>query len=137
MRKPAVFLLTAIGMAAILALALFLFRPFAPPEAIRLAFRFIEDLQDGRIDDAYELTDRGSDVGTDVRVFAANQDVVFLSSSRHSVSLAGARPVQSRAQRIVRIIRRARVDPDFHDLPQRDAIHPDFPSVGYFLHGHR
>jgi|GEM_PF-2738397 len=112
MRKPVVLLLSAIGMATILALALFFFRPSAPPEAIGLAFHFIADLQEDRIDDAYKLTDQGGDVGTDVRTFAANEDVVFLSSSRHPVTLTGVRPLQSRAQRIIRIIRRARVDPD-------------------------
>jgi len=112
MRKPVVLFLSAIGMATILALALFLFRPSAPPGAIGLAFRFIADLQENRIDDAYKLTDQGGDVGTDVRMFAANEDVVYLSSSRHPVSLSWVRPVQSRAQRIVRIIRGARADPD-------------------------
>ena len=99
-------------MAAILAFALFFFRPSAPPEAMDLAFRFISDLQDKRVDDAYELTDHGSDVGTDARIFAANEDVVFLSSSRRPVSLSWARPLQSPAQRIARIIRGAHAEPD-------------------------
>lgn len=102
----------ALAAAAILGLALFLFRPFGPPEAAGLAFRFVADLQNGRIDDAYQLTDKGGDVGTDLRVFAANEDVVFLRSSRHSVSLVSVRPAQSRAQRMMRIIRGAPVDPD-------------------------
>jgi hypothetical protein len=99
-------------MATILALVLFFFRPSAPPEAMALAFRFVADLQDGRIDNAYKLTDQGSDVGTNVRVFSANEDIVFLVSSKHPVSLEWVRPTQSRAQRIARIIRRAQVDPD-------------------------
>lgn len=109
---PIFFLLSAVGMATILALALFFFRPSAPHEAMGLAFRFVADLQNGRINDAYKLTDQGSDVGTNVRVFAANEDVVFLVSSKHPVSVESVRPTQSRAQRIVRIIRRAQVDPD-------------------------
>lgn len=112
MRRPVVLLLLAIGIATILALALFFFRPSAPLEAIELAYRFIADLQENRIDDAYKLTDQGGDVGTDLRTFAANEDIVFLSSSRHPVSLSWVGPVQSRAQRIVRMIRGARVDPD-------------------------
>lgn len=102
----------AAATAAILALALFFFRPSGPPEAMGLAFRFVADLQNGRIEDAYQLTDQGGDVGTDVRAFAANEDVVFLASSRHSVSLVSVRPAQSRVQRIVRTIRGAQVDPD-------------------------
>jgi len=92
MKTLIVLLASAIGTAAILALALFFFCPSAPPEAIGLAFRFIADLQNGRIEDAYKLTDQGSDVGTDVRVFAANEDVVFLMSSKHPVLLESARP---------------------------------------------
>jgi hypothetical protein len=109
---PAVLLLSAVSSAVIVALAFFFLYPFAPPEAMSLASRFIADLQNGRINDAYELTDRGGDVGTNVLVFAANEDVLFLSSSRYPISLEWVRPMQSRAQRIARIIRRARADPD-------------------------
>jgi hypothetical protein len=112
LRTPIVSLLSAVGLAIILVLALFFFCPFAPPEPMALAFRFIADLQNGRIDDAYKLTDQGSDVGTNVRVFGANEDVVFLVSSKHPVFLEWVHPTQSRAQRIVRIIRRVQVDPD-------------------------
>ena len=112
MRKPLVLLLSAIGMATVLAFVFFFFRPSAPTEAIGLAFRFIADLQEAKINDAYELTDKRGDVGTDVRMFAANEDVAFLSSSRHPVSLSWVKPAQSWAQRIVSIIRGARVDPD-------------------------
>lgn len=107
-----IILLSAMGTATILAVAIFSFRPSASPEAIGLAFRFIADLRENRIGDAYELTDHGGDVGTDVRTFAAKADIVFLTSSRHPVSLSWVRPQQSRAQRIARIIRGARVDPD-------------------------
>ena len=100
------------SVAAILVFAFFFFRPSAPPGAVDLASRFVADLQDNRVDDAYALTDHGADVGTDLRRFAANEDVVFLSSSRHTVSLSWVRPLQSPAQRIMRIIRGARAEPD-------------------------
>jgi hypothetical protein len=104
--------LSSLGLAVVLVFAFLFFRPSAPVEAVSLAFRFIADLQDGRIDDAYKLTDRGGDVGTDVRVFAAKEDVIYLMSSRHPISLAWVRPLQSWAQRVVRIVHRARVDPE-------------------------
>ncbi len=111
MRKVVVLLLSALGLTAML--ALFLFHPYVPAEATALATRFVEDLQDGRIDDAYALTDRGADVGENVHAFAANEDVVALSSSRHPVTLVGVRPTMSRARRIVGIIRGHRIEPDF------------------------
>jgi hypothetical protein len=95
-----------------LAFSFFFFRPYAPPEAIAVASRFIEDLQNDRIDDAYKLTDRGADIGKDERAFAANEDVVSLSSSRHPVFLERAGPATSRARRLARIVRGHRVEPE-------------------------
>jgi hypothetical protein len=110
--KPPILASSAMALAAILALALFLFLPYVPRGAIGLAYRFVGDLREGRTGDAYELTDKGFDVGKDVRAFAANEDVVYLSSSRHPARMEWAKPAQSRARRIARILRRIRAEPE-------------------------
>ncbi len=102
----------ALGILAILALAFVFLLPSAPPEAVARAFRFIEALQAGRIGDAYSLTDHGADVGKNFQVFAANEDVAFLKSTRHPVTLEWASPRQSPAQCIARLLRGRRADPE-------------------------
>jgi hypothetical protein len=102
---------SAMGLAAIFAIVLFLFLPYVPRGALGLAYRFVGDLREGRIGEAYELTDKGADVGKDVRAFAGNEDVVFLSSSRHPVTLEWAKPERSRARRILEFLRGTRSEP--------------------------
>jgi hypothetical protein len=96
MRKSRILGISALGAVALLVIGLIFFRPYASPEAAACALRFMEALQEGRIDEAYALTDRGADVGKDIKSFAAKEDVVFVSASRHPFSLAGASPMQSR-----------------------------------------
>jgi hypothetical protein len=111
--KPQVLIVSALTLVAILTLVWVFFHPCAPAGAIAVASRFIEDVQDGRIGDAYQLTDKGADVGKNVRVFAANEDVVALLASRKPILLEYIRPMMSRAQRMSRLIRGARVEPEF------------------------
>ena len=112
MRRRRVLWMSIVGLVAIFAMILFFFSPSALRGAVSQAFRFIGALQEGRIHDAYAMTDRGSDVGRSLSAFAANSDIVFLSARRHQASLASVSPSQSRAQRIVRMIRGVAAAPD-------------------------
>lgn len=112
MRTRRVVCLSIVGLVALLAITLFFVMPSAPWDAVSQASRFIAALREGRINDAYAVTDRGGDVGRSLSAFAANRDVVFLSSRPHQAFLASVSPTQSRAQRLVRMIRGVKAAPD-------------------------
>jgi hypothetical protein len=110
--KYSTILLFLIPFAVLLSFIIFLKMPYRQNAAKNIAYSFIKLLETNKINEAYELTVKGSYIGDTISDFRNNSDVVAIQIKNAPIIFYGLRPAQTYGNRLRRWIYNRNIDPD-------------------------
>jgi hypothetical protein len=91
----------------------FLKTPYQQNDAQKLVQKYIKYIQDGEINNAYELTDKGESIGKTIDLFSNGQDLYFINKNKQGVIILNdILPKQTIGNRLIRTLNMRPVEPN-------------------------